>query len=210
MDKAVAQKIGKMRKVAKRKADKRAEKKRELAESAILTLAQLGYANTSLRDIATQSGVSVGVIHYYFEDKIDLISYCVRQYKAEFVAKMETIIESSTSPDSIVEGFIDGLVRTIEEDADAHRLWYDIRSQALFDENFRATVEEIEGSLIAIVRRLLDGLGASGVDPIDAYTTLDGRFRYCLQHFVRDDRNALPAFRAALQRFFLSPGFAAQ
>ncbi|BCH35611.1 TetR family transcriptional regulator [Mesorhizobium sp. L-8-10] len=206
MDTAAAQKIGRMREVAERKADKRVEKKRELARSAILTLAQLGYANTSLRDIATQSGVSVGVIHYYFEDKIDLISYCVEQYKAEFVARMRLIIDSSTSPDSMVEGFIDGLARTIEEDADAHRLWYDIRTQALFDESFRPTVNEIEGALIGIVRHLLDRLGATAIDPIDAYAALDGRFRYCLQHFVQQDANAVRDFRAALARLFLLLG----
>jgi|SoiMethySBSTD1v2_1073268.scaffolds.fasta_scaffold817730_1 AcrR family transcriptional regulator len=209
MQSAASQRKGKLREVAARKADKRTEKKRELAESAILTLAQIGYANTSLRDIATQCGVSVGVIHYYFEDKVDLISYCVQQYKAEFVAKMETIIESGSSRESIVEGFTDGLVRAIEEDSDSHRLWYDIRAQALFDESFRPTVSEIERSLIGIVRRLLDRLDAKGIDPVDAYTALDGRLRFCLQQYVEQQKGAIPDFRSAVLRLFRSLGLPA-
>lgn len=209
METAATQKIGQMRRAAQKKADKRSEKKRELAQSAIRTLAQLGYANTSLRDIASQSGVSVGVIHYYFEDKIDLISYCVEQYKADFVARMQQIIDTATSRDSIVERFIDGLVGTIVEDAAAHRLWYDVRSQALFDDSFAVTVNEIEESLIDIVRRLLDRFEATEVDPVDAYATLDGRFRYCLQRFVQNDANAIDEFRAALWRLAPSLGLTA-
>ncbi|MFT7449151.1 MAG: AcrR family transcriptional regulator, partial [Glaciecola sp.] len=41
---------------ALRKSAKRNEKKRQIAESAINALQELGYANTSLRDIASKSG----------------------------------------------------------------------------------------------------------------------------------------------------------
>ena len=63
-------------------AEKAAERRAELAEAALQTLSTLGYARTSLRDIAQNSVFSHGVLHYYFTDKVDLITACVRQYKA--------------------------------------------------------------------------------------------------------------------------------
>jgi AcrR family transcriptional regulator len=69
---------------ALRKSAKRNEKKRQIAESAINALQELGYANTSLRDIASKSGMSLGILHYYFEDRSDLIIYCVKTYKTGF------------------------------------------------------------------------------------------------------------------------------
>ena len=50
------------------------ERRNELAESALLTLGELGYARTSLRDIASNSPFSHGVLHYYFADKLELVS----------------------------------------------------------------------------------------------------------------------------------------
>src|ERR1700746_433689 len=50
----------------------------ELAEAALETLGELGYARTSLREIAQKSPFSHGVFHYYFSDKTDLICCCVR------------------------------------------------------------------------------------------------------------------------------------
>ena len=61
------------------KADARRE---QLAESVLTTLGELGYAKTSLREIAQNSPFSHGVLHYYFDNKIELIIYCVRYYKA--------------------------------------------------------------------------------------------------------------------------------
>lgn len=188
-----------MRRVSEQKADKRAAKKREIGEYAVQTLAQLGYANTSLRDIADQCGVSVGVIHYYFEDKSDLISYCVEEYKAQFVARMQEIVDSAGSQSEVMAAFIDGLAQTIEDDAATHRLWYDIRSQAMFDESFAPIVGEIEKALIAIIDNLLRRLGVSS-DPVDLYTAIDGRFRYCLQNFIERRVDAIADFRAGLGR----------
>ena len=45
---------------------KHAQKKLELTRNAIELLARVGFAGANMRDIAKQSGVSLGVLHYYF------------------------------------------------------------------------------------------------------------------------------------------------
>ena len=52
-----------------RQLDKFAERRAQLAAAALQTLAEQGYARTSLRDIAQNSEFSHGVLHYYFSDK---------------------------------------------------------------------------------------------------------------------------------------------
>ncbi len=82
--------------VARRQVDKFAERRDQLAAAALQTLAELGYARTSLRDIAQNSEFSHGVLHYYFSDKIELITYCVRQYKAECVKRYDSIVATAS------------------------------------------------------------------------------------------------------------------
>src|SRR4030095_8374228 len=65
------------------------EPRAELGEAAMQTLAELGYARTSLREIAQNSAFSHGVLHYYFTDKLDLILCSVRQYKARCVKRYD-------------------------------------------------------------------------------------------------------------------------
>ena len=77
--------------------DRYDERRDQLAESALRTLGERGYARTSLREIALNSQFSHGVLHYYFEDKLDLIDYCIRYYKAKCVTRYDELIAVSTS-----------------------------------------------------------------------------------------------------------------
>src|SRR3954452_1013640 len=88
-------------------ADKYEERRRELATAALQTLGELGYARTSLREIAVNSPYSHGVVHYYFADKVELITYCVRQYKAECVTRYDGIIASASAADELAVAFAD-------------------------------------------------------------------------------------------------------
>ena len=65
--------------VDRRRGGERFEDRRdELATSALETLSEIGYARTSLREIAHHASFSHGVLHYYFRDKVELIVHSVR------------------------------------------------------------------------------------------------------------------------------------
>lgn len=167
---------------AQRKNAKRDAKKRLIAESALAALKELGYANTSLRDIADKCDLSIGMLHYYFEDRSDLIIYCVSVYKREFVRKIIEALENARGRDEVIEAFSEALVVSIVDDEMTHRLWYDIRTQAMFDETFRPVVAEIEARLIGIVRTAFERAGRDVPEQVEIYyALLDGAFRYLMQ-----------------------------
>src|SRR6478672_5234106 len=95
--------------ISRRQIDKFADRRAQLAESALLTLSELGYARTSLREIAQNSEFSHGVLHYYFRDKVDLITYCVREYKAQCVTRYDQVVATASSPAELAAGFLDKL-----------------------------------------------------------------------------------------------------
>lgn len=193
-------KIARLAEKAEAKTAKRARKKEELADHAITALKQLGYARTSLRDIAEMSGVAVGTLHYYFEDKVDLIAFCVRRYKAEFVNDLDVVLTSGPGPGDgeIAERFIKRLALSIRRDAETHRLWYDIRAQAMFDPAFEGVVEEIESALIALVATFLDRIGQDRARAEMIYVLMDAAFRYSLQKFLAGDKDAPAQFETQL------------
>ncbi|MCL4676776.1 MAG: TetR family transcriptional regulator [Pararhodobacter sp.] len=193
--------IGKLAVRAATKGAKRDAKKRELAESAIEALKRYGYANTTLRDIAAQSDFSLGMLHYYFENKEQLLIYCVRLYKERFAAEIGARIAGADTRESLFRAFAEGLAAAIVEDAETHRLWYDIRNQALFDPVFQPVVTEIEASLIGLVAQIA-GEGATGPSIQVLYGAVDGVFRHLLEGQIAGNRRAIPDlaedFRAVL------------
>lgn len=172
---------------ARRKAAKRESKKTEIAVSTLDALKRLGYANTTMRDIAAHSGMSLGSLTYYFTDKAELITYCVRLYKAEFIGRIESAVGSHRTPDRILDSLAAELARSITDDLSTHRLWYDIRSQAMFDPSFRPVVAEIEDKLKRTLSAALQAAGMKGDEVLPlGYAMLDGVFRLLLQNTAAD------------------------
>jgi AcrR family transcriptional regulator len=191
--------------IARRQVDKFAERRDQLAAAALLTLAEQGYANTSLRDIAQRSEFSHGVLHYYFADKFELIMYCVRRYKAECVTRYDSIVATAATADQLRSGFGAAMAGTLVEDGTLHRLWYDLRNQSLFDEKFRPDVTEIDQSLQRMIWRIVEKFAElSGaplaVTPDLAYALMDGLFQHALLRHLGGDASAATALDGNVQQ----------
>ena len=168
-----------------RPVDKFDRRRDELAESALLTLGELGYARASLREIAGNSPFSHGVVHYYVQDKTELVIYSVRHYKARCVTRYDAVVRDSASATELIEAFADKLAQTIRDEAPMHRLWYDLRTQSMFEEPLRAAITEIDAALEAMIWRVVTRYATlAGATPSvpapTAYAMLDGLFQQAL------------------------------
>ena len=186
-------------------AGKTAERRAELAEAALQTLSTLGYARTSLREIAQNSVFSHGVLHYYFTDKVDLITCCVRQYKARCVTRYDQITADATSYDDFERGFLASLAQTVRDEAPMHRLWYDLRSQSMFEESLREAVLQIDQTLEDMIWRVVGTYAElagrePAMTPHVAYGLLDGLFQQALLGYLCDREGVLDDLRAQVHR----------
>jgi AcrR family transcriptional regulator len=171
------------------------ERRRELATAALQTLGELGYARTSLREIAVNSPYSHGVVHYYFADKVELITYCVRQYKAQCVTRYDDIVASAAGADELAASFAEALCTTLVQDAAMHRLWYDLRSQAPFEEALRADVLDIDAALERMIWNVVSRYaslrgGVVAMPSARAYALFDGLFEQALVRGAVDELRA--------------------
>ena len=161
------------------------ERRTQLAESALTTLGELGYARTSLREIAQNSEFTHGVVHYYFANKIELIIYCVRHYKAQCVTRYDAIVAEASTADELCRSFASKLAETLGAESAMHRLWYDLRTQSMFDAELRPDVLDIDRALEQMIWRVvsryseLAGL-PTVFDSATTYALLDGLFEKAL------------------------------
>lgn len=177
------------------------ERRNQLAESALQTLGELGYARTSLREIANNSEFSHGVVHYYFADKFELIIYCVRYYKARCVTRYDAVVNDSTTPEGLLDAFAAKLVETLQDEAPMHRLWYDLRTQSMFEEKFREAVLMIDQTLEDMIWRVVSKYAElcgrpPAMTPAAAYGVLDGLFQQALLGHLTGSADAVDTMAA--------------
>ena len=79
----------------------------QIVEAAIETLAEVGYANTSLARIAARLGISKGVISYHFAGKDDLIAEIVSQVLQRAWADIQPRIEAQTTGPETLRAYIE-------------------------------------------------------------------------------------------------------
>ena len=151
-------------------------------------------------EIASNSEFSHGVVHYYFDDKLELIIYCVRYYKARCVTRYDAVVADvddrrraarRRSPAKLAE--------TIRDEAPMHRLWYDLRTQSMFEEQLRDAVTDdrpdARGDDLA-GRQPLRRAGRAAPpapSPPAAYGMLDGLFQQALLGYVSGHAAVLAA-----------------
>jgi TetR/AcrR family transcriptional repressor of bet genes len=189
--------VADIREARRAPADKHDERRDQLAESALRTLGERGYARTSLREIAHNSEFSHGVVHYYFADKLELVVYSVRYYKARCVTRYDGVVAESTTSAELLDRFAAKLVETVREEAPMHSLWYDLRTQSLFEEGLRDAVtlidKTLEEMIWRVVSRYSDLAGRPpAMSPAAAYGALDGLFQQALLGHVTGHAGALP------------------
>ncbi|KQT68936.1 hypothetical protein ASG54_04540 [Aureimonas sp. Leaf460] len=173
------------------------QRKTELADQAVHSLALQSYAQTSLRDIAAAADINIGRLHYYFDDKTDLIIYAVKHFKQTFVADLSGGIDKQRS----LEAGVQTLVQRLTEAPEMHRFWYDLRNQALFEPKYRSVVAEIERELkemTAALLVLIDPERDVGPHLELAYVVLDGLFFRGLQCLLYGETNVPERLTAAL------------
>ncbi|MFE6614431.1 TetR/AcrR family transcriptional regulator [Amycolatopsis sp. NPDC057786] len=188
-----------------RTVDRFGQRRAQLARSALVTLSELGYARTSLREIAQNSEFSHGVLHYYFRDKAELITYCVKQYKAECVTRYDRIVETAETAEELRTAFGAATAATLRENARLHRLWYDLRNQSLFEKLFQADVlaidETLELMIWRVVSRYAELLGKpADFSPSTTYALFDGLFQQGLLKHLAGREDAARCLQDSVER----------
>lgn len=190
-----------------RQSEKFEVRRAELAAAALATLNDFGYARTSLREIAQKSGFSHGVFHYYFRDKVELITYCVREYKLACVGHYAEIASSATSAEQVRLAFAAALAASARDDTPMHRLWYDLRNQSMFDEDFHADVTEVDSSLEVMIWSIVSTYAAFHTTEIalprrTVYALFDGLFQQCLLDIHTGSTDALATLQQGVWQLF--------
>ncbi len=105
--------------------------------------------------------------------------------------RYDEIVASAKTAEQLRKGFAAGMADTLRQDAKLHRLWYDLRTQSLFEKAFKKDVKDIDESLQRMIWRIASEYGvlagaelrlSSGL----TYALFDGMFQQALlRHLPR-------------------------
>ncbi|MEJ2184446.1 MAG: TetR/AcrR family transcriptional regulator [Gemmatimonadota bacterium] len=99
-------------------AKKRTDKAERILEAAARVLAREGYGGATVAVVAAEAGVSRGLLHYYFENKEDMVARVLRRNVGRTTALLRSIAASAATP-AVFASALTGALRRVAEDEPA-------------------------------------------------------------------------------------------
>jgi len=141
-----------------------AERREQLITAALTVASRDGIEAATVRAVAAEAGVSLGVVHYCFQDKDELL-----RAMADAITEQNLAVAISTPPlgadvQSLLQVVIENLWRGIRENRGAQLLSYELTTTSLRHPELRGVaVAQYEGSNRAAVATLAYVERAAGV-----------------------------------------------
>lgn len=131
------------------------ERRAELVQAAIQVATREGLAATTTRRIAQELGISVGIVHYCFRSKEELLHEVIRVIaEAQVVAARSAIKPGGDLEESVRNAFL-GFWQLVEATPESQLLTYELTSWALRNAETEPLAREQRASQLAGIEAIL-------------------------------------------------------
>jgi AcrR family transcriptional regulator len=120
-------------------------KARQILEAARIVLARRGFAGTTVSLVATEAGVSRGLLHYYFKNKEDLLARVIDENMAASVVLVQDLLARSHSAVEIADRLVDAMQQLFQNDPDFFNLFFEAWAVARQSPTVEAELQSLYG-----------------------------------------------------------------
>jgi len=147
-------------------------RKRQITGAAYEIIAEKGYYNFTMMDIAKRAGVSSGLIHHYFKDKENMLVTLLREMQQSVRISTEKAIEEVPGPKEKLEVFMDRAFDLAEAQREYLYVTYDFLTQIKFNERMQRIMSKLyRGYRETMVEILREGKGKGIFKDVDEHYT---------------------------------------
>lgn len=175
-----------MPRTAKQNEQIRAVTRAAILDSAMRLFAEKGYATTTTRNIATEAGLSVGLMYHYFSNKESLLQ-AVFDYVMARIDEAITAVLQNNPPGERLASLLHTIFDLLASEPDFWALFYMLRAQpaimAVLGDDFRQRTASLRGCFIEELE--LAGQTAPELEAYYLYSVVEG----AIQQYLLDPAN---------------------
>lgn len=141
-----------------------AERREQLIEAAITVASRDGIEAATVRAVAAEAGVSLGVVHYCFQDKSELMRAMAHAITEQNASMDLSEVPANAPVEAVMEGFVDAFWGAISQSRGAQLLSYELTTTSLRHDELRdVAIEQYRGQWSAAEAVLEDIARVAGV-----------------------------------------------
>ena len=123
-----------------------------------------GYAGVTIAKVAARAGENKALISYHFGSKQGAIAAAARMLGERVTQEVVASMESSSTPEGVVRGLLDGVWNLLERDVRLARAYFDLNA-----------VSDVEDDVRGVMRQVKDGFRQVGYEFLRDAGVTEGR-----------------------------------
>lgn len=131
-----------------------------------------GLHGASIRKIASEAGMTPGIIHHYFKDRDEMVEVLVIGSAEEHISTFMARLTGKETPRELLEKAVDFIFSPNLFNNDSGSLFYDFWSESKRNENVRKSISRVYVRFRDIIIKFLDEAGLTAELPEDEKTPL--------------------------------------
>ena len=138
-------------------------------------IAERGFSETRIADVATRVGTSPALVIYYFGTKDSLLTEALRWSERAFYDAVEEMLEETPSLRARIENLVDAVLPESKDVPDDWGLWFDLWAQAFRHPEVKKDRAQLDEQWRALIARVVDaGVDAREIKKVDvqAFTVM--------------------------------------
>ncbi len=133
-------------------------RRKQLIDTTILVMAQVGFNATTLGLIARQAGVSTGLVAHYFGDKDGLLEATLRSLASRLSRAAAARLRAATTPRERLQAVIDANLAPEEMDSPTGAVWLAFWGQAIHSDRLKRVQRIYQLRVLSNLRHALRSL----------------------------------------------------
>ncbi len=143
----------------------------QLTGAAYKVVAQKGYNDFTIKDIAEEAGLSTGLVHYYFKNKEDLLFKLLKEMNANLRDNLKKALTDLTEPKDKLMAFCDEAFELVDKEKAYFYVLIDFWAQMNHDNRIRQANVKLFQSYRDEISSIIEEGIAKGV-----FTAIDVKF----------------------------------
>jgi AcrR family transcriptional regulator len=154
----------------------------DIRQAARTLFARRGYASTSMRAIAEEADVSLGLAYNYFSGKQDLLRAIVEEGISQVRATLDEL-DGTPSPDERLRRFVHASLGTVRRHRAFWQVLYGLRHQPEALDALGTDLDALNDTIHAHLRDILAAVGDDAPDESARllYAAIDGVGQHCVR-----------------------------
>jgi AcrR family transcriptional regulator len=162
--------------------DKRQQRVRRIREVALQLFAETGYEKTTIRLIAREAQMALGLLYNYYPGKEELLADIYRGWQQQLLVSLQT--EPEGTPRNAVSAYIQKRIQLVKANRPLWKLIFGLRMQSPVlrqlevetETGQRAVQQQLEACLMEA------GIAFPGLEAKLLFATMDGLVQHYLHH----------------------------